>query len=619
MVFANGLERSALSSAALELLPEGEINVVRMRDGSLHQGVIARSNDEEVIIRVQQPGNITVGRRLARADIASIESADVAPLLAERLLEFELDPDRNLELGTYDRKINLMDEFLEKARGAEAHTEVQERRDAFAEERERVRSGMEKVDGTWLPPVAASIKNFQLVSDAIRRLERHPDFRQSETAQRRRDSLVERRRDIARRTPQMMAERLPNLLSSRNFAEAVYETTSLLRFWIEQVVESEGPAREVLGQMDFSFILNMFEQIMSHYSDAGRGRMGPPAGAPSPREMVYVPGGYFLMGEKSSDPDKDTFPMRMVYVSPFLIDRYEVTNEDYRRFVEYVQSTGASWFAHPDAPPLKQHAARGWQHPELSGDRQPVVGVDWYDAFAYARWSLGREAYERGVMTRLPTEAEWEKAARSTDGRRFAWGDASPSGAAVNWPDFRRRVGQEMDRQNPPPEPKQSMMSCIMRKEVPPPPPTVIPEMTWEVDQLLPEKAREAQQKGVLSPPWQHRDVSDYGVYHMAGNAAEWVQDYYERDYYRNAPIVSPRGPQRGVRRVVRGGSYLDGAEFLNTWSRRSRTPMDASGKPFIGFRRARSLDIVKDDVLEDDDSFDAFLDALPEAETSGR
>jgi hypothetical protein len=89
--------------------------------------------------------------------------------------------------------------------------------------------------------------------------------------------------------------------------------------------------------------------------------------------MVFVPGGFFLMGRESSDSRQDDFPLRVIYVSPFLIDKCEVTNAEYRKFVEHVKKTGDSTMEHPDAPPLKEHGAEGWKHQNLAGDRQPVM------------------------------------------------------------------------------------------------------------------------------------------------------------------------------------------------------------------------------------------------------
>ncbi len=630
---APALERSALSAAAQELIPPGHIAVIVLKDGSRIQGTLTHETEAELQLRVQQSENIFVGRRVSRDDIASVHSADVAPLLAERLLAIPPEPEISADLETYRKILALFDEFLEKAKGAEAYEAIRERRAIFHADQARVLAGMEKVDGSWLPPVAASVKNFELASRAIHALEQRPEFRTQPELQDEHTALVDKRRDIARRAPQLMAERLQPLLNAHNFAEAAFETTALLHFWVDQVVTSEGPARAVLGQMDFAFILRMFERIMDNYRRAGRGTADPTADS-YPPDRVYIPGGYFLMGEKTDDPQRDTFPMRLVYVSPFLIDRYEVSNADYRRFVNHVEATGESWFEHPDAPPLKKHSARGWEHAQLRGDRQPVVGVDWFDAFAYARWVLGREHVEQGRMKRLPTEAEWEKAARFTDARTYPWGEESPARSAVNWPEFRSQVGQEMDRQNPPvaPEPPRSLFGCVRKKDIPPPPPTVIPAETWDVDRLLPALALEAEAEGVFRPPWKTRDVSAYGVYHMAGNAAEWVQDAYDPQTYRTAPIKDPQGPGRGGRRVFRGGSYLSDIHTLSTaWRGHPRGAAEAAGcretgghsqsfgMPFIGFRCAQSLYLVKtedaDRQAQTDLSFEALMQQLRAAD----
>lgn len=608
---AGALDRSALSAAAQELIPPGKFAVIELKDGSRMQGAIIQETDAEILLRVQQTGTISASRRIPRANIASLGTDDVSPIFAEKLLALTLNPETRATPEEYRRIVSLFDEFLEKCKGAEAYENIRKRRDAFNEDLERVQAGMEPVAGVWLPPVSASIKNFELITKMIAELRKNKDFGTREDLRDQVEKLVERRRLIARRAPQLMAGRLPLLLKENNFAEAVYETTSLLQFWIQQVVTSEGSASEVLGQMDFSFILNMLEKTMEGYRQAGLGARVPSPSTPYSQDMVYIPGGYFLMGERTDDPRKDTFPMRLVYVSPFLIDKYEVSNQEYRRFVEHVKATGESWFQHPDSPPLKKHDAGGWEYAQLARDRQPVVGVDWFDAFAYARWSLGRQSFERGAMKRLPTEVEWEKAARFTDGRTYPWGEASPLGSAANWPAFRQQIGLEMDRQNPPeaPPPPRNMFGCVRKQDVQPPPPTVMPTETWNVDQLLPVSALEAQTKGVFTPPWKTEDISAYGVYHMAGNVAEWVQDYYTTNYYWTSPIKDPVGPERGEARVLRGGSYLDSATELNTWWRgHPRNPLEASGRksaagqgfaagmPFIGFRCAQSLYLVKPD-----------------------
>ncbi len=617
------LERSALSEEAQVFIPPGNLSLIVLKDGSRVQGELIRESEDEVVLRVQQSENIFVGKRVLRQDIASIGSADVTPLFAERLLAIKVPEKNSADIDFYRKLQTLLDEFVEKAPHAEDIEAIRERRESVHADLVRLEAGMEKVDGDWLPPVAAAIRNFEIYSTRLSAVESFPGYQQRPDLQEEHAALVIKRRDIARRAPQLMAERLQPLLNDRNFAEAVFETTALLRFWLDQVVESEGQAREVLGQMDFAFLLRMSERIMDSYRQAGMGSAAAPSHAPRPSDMVFIPGGYFLMGERTDNPQRDTFPMRLVYVSPFLIDRHEVSNAEYRRFVKHVENTGESWFQHPDSPPLKRHTPRGWSHSNLSRDRQPVVGVDWFDAFAYARWVLGKSRFERGEMKRLPTEAEWEKAARFSDGRTYVWGEDAPDRSMVNVPMFRRQVGMEMDRQNPPepPPPPRNMFGCVKKQEIQPPPPTVIPDETWDVDKLLPPVALQAEADGVFKAPWKSRDVSEYGVYHMVGNAAEWVHDYYQPEAYRTASIKDPEGPDSGTRRVLRGGSFMTaGLPGLAVYQRQAQELI--GGLPMAGLRCAQSLYLVKPEDLNSRRrtklSFEELMEALREADAAG-
>lgn len=205
--------------------------------------------------------------------------------------------------------------------------------------------------------------------------------------------------------------------------------------------------------------------------------------------MVLIPAGQFIMGDGHGLPNEK--PQRQVFVNSFSIDRYEVSNAQYRRFLEWVRENGDRTVRHPDQPENKDHTPRYWKpfRPALlqktgmaalqpfndqtfRQDDYPVVGVDWYDAYAYARWA-GK---------RLPTEAEWEKAARGADGHTWPWGN--------EWDFGRCNSGG------------------------------------YEPRGILPAayEPRHIYAAPVNSYPG---GASVYGCINMAGNVAEWVDDRY--------------------------------------------------------------------------------------------
>jgi formylglycine-generating enzyme required for sulfatase activity len=240
-------------------------------------------------------------------------------------------------------------------------------------------------------------------------------------------------------------------------------------------------------------------------------------------DMLLVPAGEFTMGmaeEAGGLPDER--PERRVYVSAFWIDRVEVTN---RAYAAFVSATG-----HP-APANQNAAVTLWDKdgPLPGTDTHPVVNVSWLDAVAFCRWS-GK---------RLPTEAEWEKAARGTDGRRYPWGDdwdLTKANSASYW------AGRTVDFQS---------------------------GADWEAFWIKGDGARLAREKGlkgeVLTMPVGSfpQGASPYGVLDMAGNAAEWVADWYDPNYYRTALLTDPTGPSRGAIKGMRGGSWLKPAVSL--------------------------------------------------------
>ncbi|MBM4133288.1 MAG: formylglycine-generating enzyme family protein [Nitrospira sp.] len=231
--------------------------------------------------------------------------------------------------------------------------------------------------------------------------------------------------------------------------------------------------------------------------------------------MVTIPAGEFLMGNPEGKGRADEWPQRSVYLDAFAIDQVEVTNE---RYMAFVTTTG-----HRNPP---NPYATGPLFSVKGIEQLPVVQTTWYDAKAYCAWA----------KKRLPTEAEWEKAARGTDGRVFPWGNEPATSKRANF-----------DRE-------------------------------WEEEKTL---------YPVGSLPG---GDSPYGVKDMAGNAREWVSDWYDPEYYKHAPKMNPKGPDKqGVVRSIRGGSWHSPVADITTSARgRGGFALQTHG---TGFRCARSAD----------------------------
>lgn len=242
-------------------------------------------------------------------------------------------------------------------------------------------------------------------------------------------------------------------------------------------------------------------------------------------EMVVIPAGEFWMG--SDEGEEKNRPRRRVHLDAYYLDRYEVTNAQFKAFLE-AQGYSRQELWSPEGQPWRVKTIgtksgvtqpRYWTEPKWNDPRQPVVGVSWYEADAYCRF-VGR---------RLPTEAEWEKAARGPEGQRYPWGQG------------------------------------------------------WELGRANTDETRNGRTVAVGSYP---TGVSPYGVHDMTGNVAEWVADRYRRDYYRVAPDRNPPGPAGGDDRVVRGGSYDNKGKDASPVVRRDESADERSEK--IGFRCAK-------------------------------
>ncbi len=242
-----------------------------------------------------------------------------------------------------------------------------------------------------------------------------------------------------------------------------------------------------------------------------------------PEDMVYVPAGAFIMG---SDPDVDPMtdaldelPQHKVFLGAYFMDKYEVSNADYTKFVEATGHRNSIF----------------WNNPKFNHPDQPVVGVTWGDAAAYAEW----------VGKRLPTEAEWEKAARGTDGRIWPWGN-------------------EFDP-----------TKCNFDDD-------------GKFDGHLDGFAMAAPVKSF------EQGESPYGARNMVGNVAEWVADWFDAEYYAVSPAENPKGPPTSGmgKKSWRGASWFAGSEQMRC-AFREYDDIVASGQ-ILGFRCA--LDAPKEE-----------------------
>jgi len=288
----------------------------------------------------------------------------------------------------------------------------------------------------------------------------------------------------------------------------------------------------------------------------------PKVGAFSKENMVYLDGGEFLMGTNDSEgfPADGEGPVRKVVVDPFYIDKYAVTNKQFQQFVEdtnYVteaEQFGWSFVFHlfctdeilqknPNRPvqiPWWVSVKEAyWRQPEGPGssieDRlnHPVVHISWNDAIAYCTWS-GK---------RLPTEAEWEFAARGgLEQKTYAWGN-----------------NLIVDGKH----------QCNI----------------WQG--TFPTK--NTKRDGYIGTcPVDNYSPNGFGLYNVAGNVWEWCNDWFDPNYHSSSNAMNPNGPESGSTKSMRGGSYLCHKSYCNRYrvaARSSNTPDSSSGN--IGFRCA--------------------------------
>jgi len=225
-------------------------------------------------------------------------------------------------------------------------------------------------------------------------------------------------------------------------------------------------------------------------------------------ELVYIPAGEFLMGSSKYDRDLETneVPQHTVYLDAFWISKTQVTN---------------AMFALCVADGACQYSASHKTNPNYLDPtyaNHPVVYISWQAAMDYCTWAGGR----------LPTEAEWEKAARGPDGQKYTWGDTSPTASQVN------------------------------------------------ANNVI----------GSTSPVGQFLDgISYYGVLDMGGNVREWVWDWYDPYYYQFSPGSNPMGPNSGDKKVLKGASFSDVYRYVRPANRLAHDPTSPGNNR--GFRCA--------------------------------
>ena len=256
-------------------------------------------------------------------------------------------------------------------------------------------------------------------------------------------------------------------------------------------------------------------------------------------EFAFIPAGEFMMG--SDDGDEDERPVHRVQLDDFLMAVHPVTHAEYARFVQQTGYRAPAIYelplvvtaGGPDRETTFRESAQPyvWNEagPPAERSDHPVTLVRWEDATAYCTWLSDAS----GHLVRLPTEAEWEKAARGgLEGKRYPWGDDLDTARANFLVDPTLRTTHGTSRCGSYP-------------------------------------------------------ANGYGLFDMAGNVWEWVQDWHSPTYYAASPYNAPRGPRDGSLRVLRGGSWLSSDIRTLACSHRHKVPPDTYSYG-IGFRVVR-------------------------------
>ena len=256
---------------------------------------------------------------------------------------------------------------------------------------------------------------------------------------------------------------------------------------------------------------------------------------PNQTIMIYIPPGTFFMGMPWENGAQDESPQHKIYLNGYWISKYETTFKQYHVFCEET----------------------GRREPDDNGKgrkKKPVINVSWYNAREYCNWLSTKSS----LHFRLPSEAEWEKAARGIQARTYPWGEKKPDGKCANFADINLLFQYEQIN---------------------------LPASEAEHQSNLKWMDRNSDDGYTFTSPVGKYPLgtSPYGVRDMAGNVWEWIDDWYDGNYYQHASGRNPRGPLTGIYKITRGGGWDSHHWMLRTTSRAGGNP--GKGSDTLGFR----------------------------------
>jgi len=265
-----------------------------------------------------------------------------------------------------------------------------------------------------------------------------------------------------------------------------------------------------------------------------------------PDSMVFVKGGCFQMGDIFSDVVSNEKPVHKVCVDDFYMGKYEVTVGEFRKFVKETEyRTEAEWqdgchsWSGKGEEKKKQF---NWQNPNFpQTERDPVVCISWNDTYEFLKW-LSKKT---GSNFRLPTEAEWEYAARSGGKKyEYSWGNGMPTENIADDTAARELLGAT--------------------------------------------NGKGYNDGYALTSPVGSFKPNEFGLYDMSGNVSEWVADWFDENYYSKSTEKNPKGPQHGKCKVIRGSTWNPLVPLIHTTTRLCSIP--GGRGTWMGFRIAHPV-----------------------------